>query len=153
MSGIPTAVLTTPHIDDLGLTRIANRSGLSIAMLPNGAVFSLEHAEGDRRIVINQTYASPIAGGMGRLFLRIGGVEPATLACAGAEASGRVGGADDRFVWEGTQRGRNLPGHSLARSGFERLAMRASGRESRRNRAAVRTLCSSRISASAIPIS
>lgn len=105
MSGVPTAVLTTPHIDDLGLKRIANRSGLSIGMLPNGAVFSLEHAEGGRRIVINQMFASPVAGGMGRLFLRIGGAEPAILACAGAEASGRIGVADDRLVWEGTQRG------------------------------------------------
>ena len=105
MSGSPTAVLTTPHIDDLGLKRIVNRSGLSIGLLPNGAVFSLEHAEGARRIVINQAFASPIAGGMGRLLLRIGGVDPAILACAGAEASRRIGVADDRFVWEGEQRG------------------------------------------------
>jgi cellobiose phosphorylase len=105
MSRSATAILTTPHIDDLGLERIVNRSGLSISLLPNGAVFSLEHAEGARRIVINQTFASPIAGGMGRLLLRIGGAEPAILACAGAEAPGRVGTAADRFVWEGIQRG------------------------------------------------
>jgi cellobiose phosphorylase len=85
--------------------RIVNRRGLSIGLLPNGAVFSLEHAEGPRRIVINQAFASPIAGGMGRLLLRIGGAEPAILACAGAEASCRIGVADDRFVWEGEQRG------------------------------------------------
>ena len=105
MSGSPTAVLTTPHIDDLGLKRIVNRSGLSIGLLPNGAVFSLEYAEGTRRIVINQAFASPIAGGMGRLLLRIGGADPAILACAGAEASRRIGVADDRFVWEGGERG------------------------------------------------
>ncbi len=105
MSGSPTAVLTTPHIDDLGLERIVNRSGLSIGLLPNGAVFSLEHAEVARRIVINQAFGSPIAGGMGRLVVRIGGADPAILACAGAEASARVGVADDRFVWAGEQRG------------------------------------------------
>ncbi|MGD1038899.1 MAG: cellobiose phosphorylase, partial [Roseiarcus sp.] len=105
MSESPTAVLTTPHIDDLGLKRIVNRSGLSIGLLPNGAVFSLEHAEGACRIVINQAFASPIAGGMGRLLLRIGGADPTILACAGAEASRRIGVADDRFVWEGEQRG------------------------------------------------
>jgi cellobiose phosphorylase len=105
MSGSPTAVLTTPHIDDLGLKRIVNRSGLSIGLLPNGAVFSLEHAEGARRVVINQAFASPIAGGMGRLLVRIGGADPAILACAGAEAKCRIGAAEDRFVWEGEQRG------------------------------------------------
>ena len=105
MSGSPTTILTTPHIDDLGLERIVNRSGLSIGLLPNGAVFSLEHAEAGRRIVINQVFGSPIAGGMGRLLLRLGGAEPAILACAGAEASARIGVADDRFVWEGEQRG------------------------------------------------
>ena len=105
MPGSPTEILTTPRVDDLGLERIVNRSGLSIGRLPNGAVFSLEHAEGARRIVINQAFASPIAGGMGRLLLRIGGADPAILACAGAEASGQIGGADDRFVWQGEQRG------------------------------------------------
>jgi len=88
----------------LGLERIVNRSGLSIGLLPNGAVFSLEHAEGARRIVINQAFASPIAGGMGRILLRIGGADPAILACVGAEAKCRIGVADDRFVWEGEQR-------------------------------------------------
>ena len=98
-------VLTTPRVDDLGLKRIVNHSGLSIGLLPNGAVFSLEHAEGVRRIVINQAFASPIAGGMGRLLLRIGGADPAILACVGAEASRQIGGADDRFVWQGEERG------------------------------------------------
>ncbi len=105
MSRSPKTVLTTPHVDDLGLRRVVNRSGLSIGLLPNGAVFSFEHAEGARRIVINQAFASPIAGGMGRLLLRIGGAEPAILACVGAEASGQIGAADDRFVWQGEERG------------------------------------------------
>ena len=105
MSRSQTEVLTTPHVDDLGLKRIVNPNGLSIGLLPNGAVFSLEHVEGARRIVINQTFASPIAGGMGRLLLRIGGADPAILACAGADAARQIGAADDRFVWEGEERG------------------------------------------------
>ena len=105
MSGPPTAVCTTPHIDDLGLKQILNRRGLSISMLPNGAIFSLVHAQGARRIVVNQVYASPIAGGIGRLLVRVGGADSAIVACVGAEASCRVGAADDRFVWEGEQHG------------------------------------------------
>ena len=35
-----TTVLTTPHVDELGLKRIANRAGLSISLLPNGAIFA-----------------------------------------------------------------------------------------------------------------
>ena len=105
MLGSPTTILTTPDIDDLGLKRIVNRSGLSISLLPNGAVFALEHVEGARRIVINKALASPIAGGIGRLLLRTGGADPAILPCAGAEAPLSIGAADDRFVWEGEQRG------------------------------------------------
>ncbi len=105
MSSSSKALLVTPRIDDLGLERIVNRGGLSIGLMPNGGIFSLEHAEAGRRIVVNQIFGSPIAGGMGRLLLRIGGADPAVLACAGAEAPCRVGVADDRFVWEGEQRG------------------------------------------------
>jgi len=105
MSRSPTTILATPRVDDLGLERIVNRAGLSIGLLPNGGIFSFEHAEAGRRIVVNQVFGSPIAGGIGRLLLRLGGAEPTILACAGAEASARVGVADDRFVWEGERRG------------------------------------------------
>jgi len=101
----PTSVMSTPRIDDLGLERIANRGGMSIALLPNGAIFSLEHAGLGRSILVNQAFGSPVAGGMSRLVLRIGGEEPAVLNCMGAEAPCRVGAAADRFVWEGEQSG------------------------------------------------
>ena len=67
---------TTPREEDLGLTRIANRTGLSISLLPNGAIFAIEHTRGQQRIMINQVLGSPIAGGMGRLYLRTGGGSP-----------------------------------------------------------------------------
>jgi cellobiose phosphorylase len=95
------ASLTTPRQDDLGLVRIANKTGFSISLLPNGAIFAMEHTQGRRRIMINQSLGSPIAGGMGRLCLRIGGSQPMILPVVGPEARCRIGAADDRFVWEG----------------------------------------------------
>src|SRR5208337_3218610 len=99
------AILTTPREGDLGLARIANRTGLSISLLPNGAIFAIEHTQGTRKIMINQVLGSPIAGGMGRLCLRIGGPEPMVLSLAGPDAPCRIGAADDRFIWQGEQRG------------------------------------------------
>jgi cellobiose phosphorylase len=98
-------MLTTPRRDDLGLMRIANGSGLSVSVLPTGAIFAVEHVQANRRTMINQTLASPIANGMGRLHLRIGGTEPAILPVIGPEAGLRVGAADDRYVWEGEENG------------------------------------------------
>jgi len=39
----PSDILTTPRADDLGLVRIANASGLSVSILPNGCIFAFEH--------------------------------------------------------------------------------------------------------------
>jgi cellobiose phosphorylase len=98
-------ILTTPRRDDLGLIRIANGSGLSVSLTPSGAVFALEHTEANRRIMINQSLASPIADGMARLYLRAGGAEPAIAPVIGPYAGIRFGATDDRFVWEGEQSG------------------------------------------------
>jgi len=98
-------ILTTPRRDDFGLKRIVGGAGLSISLLPSGAIFAIEHAEANRRIMINQTFASPIANGMARLYLRLGGAQPAILPAIGPEARLRVGAADDRFVWEGEESG------------------------------------------------
>ncbi len=105
MSHLPTEILTTPRQDDLGLMRIVNGAGLSISFLPSGAIFAIEHTVAGRRIMINQSLASPIASGMGRLFLRAGGPEPTILPVIGPEKRLRVGASDDRFVWEGEQSG------------------------------------------------
>ena len=94
-------ILTTPRRDDLGLLRIANDAGLSISVLPSGAIFAIEHTQANRRIMINQTLALPIANGMGRLYLRLGGLQPAILPVMGPEPRLRVGASDDRYVWEG----------------------------------------------------
>jgi hypothetical protein len=51
----------------------------------------MEHRLGDQRIMLNQALASPVAGGMARLCLRIGGESPAIAPIAGAEARCRLG--------------------------------------------------------------
>jgi 1,2-beta-oligoglucan phosphorylase len=105
MSNSSEEILTTPRRDDLGLVQIANSAGVSVSLLPSGAIFAIEHIEPRRRIMINQVLASPIAGGMGRLLLRAGGLEPAILPVIGPEAGLRVGASDDRIVWEGDESG------------------------------------------------
>src|SRR5271166_3054556 len=86
---------TTPR----GRTRIANRTGLSISLLPNGAIFAIERTQSQQRIMINQVLGSPIAGGMGRLYLRTSDRESMIVPVIGLEAPSRIGAADDRFVW------------------------------------------------------
>ena len=105
MSNSTTEILTTPRRDDLGLVQIANSAGVSVSLLPSGAIFAIEHVDAKRRIMINQVLASPIANGIGRLFLRTGGPEPAILPVIGPEAGLRVGASDDRVVWEGEESG------------------------------------------------
>ena len=148
MSGPPTAVLTTPHVDELGLEQIANRERSVDQPAAERRDLLARAREGGRRILINQVFASPIAGGMGRLLVRIGGAEPAILACVGAEAHCRIGAADDRFVWEGEQRGVLCHASPLARPDSNvwlwRLAV-----VNRRETSCPATPCSFRISASA----
>ena len=98
-------MLTTPREVDLRLARIANRTGFSISLLPNGVIFAIEHIRGARKIMINQVLGSPIADGMGRLYLRTGGQESRVLPLIGPGARCRIGVADDRFVWQGERLG------------------------------------------------
>ena len=101
----PTESLRTPSRDDLGLIAIANDAGLCISLLPNGAIFAIEHVQAGRRIMVNQVLGSAIAGGMGGLYLRTGGGAPMVLPIAGAAARCRLGRAQDRFIWEGESGG------------------------------------------------
>ncbi|HXI67448.1 MAG TPA: hypothetical protein VNH41_05880, partial [Steroidobacteraceae bacterium] len=93
--------LTTPRAEDLQLTRLGNESGFQIAVLPNGTIFSLEHVQQGRRIMVNRSFGSPIAASMGRLYLRVGGTEPMMLSVAGAQARCRIGATADCFLWQG----------------------------------------------------
>ncbi len=105
MPNSSTKAAVTPRRGDLGLTSIANGAGFSISLLPTGAIFAMEHAERDRRIMVNQTLASPVANGMARLFLRIGGAEPSVSPIMGAEAGLKIGVGEDRAIWEGERHG------------------------------------------------
>src|SRR5712691_5826066 len=95
----------TPRERDLGLRRIANNAGLGISVLPNGAVFAIEHQSDSGAVLINQVLASPIDGGIGRILLRVGSASPTNIEAVGARASVRLGIAVDRIVWEGTTSG------------------------------------------------
>jgi 1,2-beta-oligoglucan phosphorylase len=93
-------VLNTPRLEDLGLRYVRNKGGLRISLLPNGAVFAIEHEQQGRRIMVNRSLGSPIAGSIGRICVRIGGSEPLILPVAGAQAQCRIGATSERFVWQ-----------------------------------------------------
>ena len=131
-------ILVTPRRDNLDATRIVNSAGLSISLLPSGAIFAIEHAEASRRIMMNQTLASPIANGMGRLYLRTGGPEPATLPVIGPEARLRVGQAGRPLCLGGRTERRRASRHPLAASALERMAMAGGNRQPARQRAPLR---------------
>ncbi|WP_119271139.1 GH36-type glycosyl hydrolase domain-containing protein [Taklimakanibacter deserti] len=105
MTSDATASFTTPREGDIGCRQIANASGLSASVLPNGALFVLEHQSERGRIMLNQVPGSPIHGGIGRLYLRIGGDRPRIVEIVGPEAGFRFGADADRFVWEGVADG------------------------------------------------
>jgi 1,2-beta-oligoglucan phosphorylase len=105
MTSDATASFTTPRENDLGCRLLKNEIGLSVSVLPNGALFALEH-EGERgRIMLNQVLGSPLHGGIGRIYLRIGGDVPRIIEIAGPEAQISFGADADRFVWEGQTEG------------------------------------------------
>jgi 1,2-beta-oligoglucan phosphorylase len=95
----------TPRERDLGLYRIENRAGLSISVLPNGGVFAIEHRREDETTMINQLLGSPVDGGIARLYLRIGGATPISVAATGPGGKGWFGAASNYFVWEGETSG------------------------------------------------
>lgn len=96
---------TLPRDGDLGLRRISNKTGLTVGVLPNGSLFAMEHVSERGRIMLNQVPGASIAGGIGRLLLRIGGDKGRAIEIVGPGAKCRVGAGDDRFVWEGEAAG------------------------------------------------
>lgn len=89
--------MKTPSRDDLELSRIENEAGLAISLLPSGAIFAIEHG----RIMLNQSLASPIAGEIGRIYLRVGGANPQNIPLTGPEARYRFGVGARTIVWAG----------------------------------------------------
>ncbi|HEY1872918.1 MAG TPA: hypothetical protein VGG67_00810, partial [Steroidobacteraceae bacterium] len=101
----PNQLLRTPRTEDLALSRLSNADGLQISLLPNGAVFAIEHAQQGHRIMVNRTLGSVIAGSMGRVCLRTGSSEPRILPIAGAEVCGRIGATEECYDWVGETEG------------------------------------------------
>ena len=100
-----TADFILPRDADLGLRRIENRTGLAAALLPNGTLFALSHRADDKSdpVLVNQVLGSPVAGGIGRLLLRLGGGR--AVEAVGAAARLQAGIGTDRFVWAGEAEG------------------------------------------------
>lgn len=100
----PMDAFKTPQEGDLDLEYLVNGSSLSISILPNGAVFTIEHGPDRQRTMINQVLASSLAGGIGRLYVRVGEPTSKILRVTGPGVD-RCGGGDDRFVWESVAAG------------------------------------------------
>ncbi len=101
MTPISARTFETPRVSNLDLSRITGASGLSIAVLPNGCVFAIEYRDRGGRTLINQAQGSPLDGGIGRMYLRVGGPEAVIAEAVGPGADVAFAAADDRFVWEG----------------------------------------------------
>ena len=90
-----------PRREQLGLLTISNDSGLSISALPNGTLFAIEYADALGSVQINQIQGSPLFGGIGRLYLRIGGTQPDVVEIVGPRANGGFGQDETSFSWSG----------------------------------------------------
>ena len=100
-----TRILSTPRADDLGLRRLRNRCGFQISLLPNGAIFSLEHVEEGHRVMVNRCFGSPIAGSMGRLYVRCGGPGSPVVPVAGALSHCFTAATAQHFLWQAEHNG------------------------------------------------
>ncbi|MGO4566836.1 cellobiose phosphorylase [Rhizobium sp. 2YAF20] len=110
MSSEPKRSFQTPHRENLGLLSIANEAGLSASALPNGTLFAIEHTDPQGTAMINQVLGSPLYGGIGRLYIRIGGQRPAVAEIVGPRAAVRFGQNGAAFSWSGETQG---VGHSV----------------------------------------
>jgi cellobiose phosphorylase len=94
-----------PRESDLDLHRIGNNAGLDVCVHPNGALFAITHRIENETILVNQILASPLDGGIGRILLRSGEPNCATIEAVGARANVRFGVGAGRMVWEGVTSG------------------------------------------------
>jgi cellobiose phosphorylase len=95
----------TPRREELGLITLGNNAGLSASVLPNGTLFSIDFADQQGGVMINQVLGSPVYGGIGRLYLRVGGAKPATAEIVGPKAAVEFGHGKGGFCWSGETAG------------------------------------------------
>jgi cellobiose phosphorylase len=95
----------TPRDAGLGLRTITNAAGLSVSVLPNGALFAITHGTAGGAVMINQVLGSPIDGGIGRIWLRAGGAHPFVAEIFGPGARVDFATGATAFRWSGTTNG------------------------------------------------
>lgn len=93
---------TLPREEGLGLVRRVGADGLEIAVLPNGALFSIVRHGAGAPVMVNQILGSPVGGGLAGPILRVAGQAP--IEACGARAA-RFGADAASFVWEGEAHG------------------------------------------------
>ena len=87
---------------EFGLRSLCGARGLKIHLLPNGCIYAIE----DGHILINQILASPVFGGVHRIYLRIHdqtSIEPFPIVGPGAASAVSI--TDDQCVWSGERLG------------------------------------------------
>ena len=97
--------LRTPKGAAPGLRPIRSPSGVSVGILPNGCLHALEHEDAQGRVMISQIEGSPLAGGIGRIYLRLGGTDERIVQAVGPGARARLAVMGDRAVWAGDAHG------------------------------------------------
>ncbi|EPE94284.1 GH36-type glycosyl hydrolase domain-containing protein [Rhizobium grahamii] len=90
-----------PRRDRLGLVSLSNDSGLSISLLPNGTLFAIEYNDDFGAMMVNQVFGSPVYGGIGRLYLRIGGSQAGVFEIVGPRARISFSRGETAFFWNG----------------------------------------------------
>jgi cellobiose phosphorylase len=102
VAGLSFGVMTPTKLRNAAgfeLHRITTASGVSITALPGGCLYSIERSG----VQLNQVRSSPVAGGIGRMFLRVfepAGIRPVEL--IGPNATSAFAAAPDRFSWRGS---------------------------------------------------
>jgi cellobiose phosphorylase len=80
---------------------LGQKESLTIKALPHGCIYSIEHGD----IVVNQVLASPLTGGIHRIYLRFfDGETHDSIEIVGPDATSEFVALSDRFVWEGSHR-------------------------------------------------
>ncbi|MGA1803853.1 GH36-type glycosyl hydrolase domain-containing protein [Rhizobium sp. HT1-10] len=96
----------TSRRDDLGLLTISNPAGLAVSALPNGTLFAIEHTDANGvQVMINQVQGSPLSGGIGRLYARVGGDAPFVAEIVGPKAAVNFGSGEGVLSWVGETHG------------------------------------------------
>jgi 1,2-beta-oligoglucan phosphorylase len=96
-----TRQFSIPREADLKLRTIANAAGLTVSFAANGTVFAIEHRDPQAPVTINQVLGSPIHGGIGRIYLRVGGQKALVAELVGPGATANLLLTSSEATWTG----------------------------------------------------